>query len=538
MLPGKKYQIEDLVWIAWRWKWLVLASFLVVASTTYTVVRLLPDRYRSDELIEVMPQRVSQAYVRSTVTIGIEDRLGAIQQRIRSRTSLERIVRDYNLYEQLRRSAPMEDVIERMQKDIEMVVIRSDAFRLSFFSTDPRKAMQVTEKLASLVINESLQDRSGYADSTSEFLLSQLENARRQLAEQEQKVADYQRRNMGSLPSERESNLQFMQNLQMQVQALVESINRDRDQHAMLERTLTDLTSAPATGAPVVTTAADNGIQVAAGSSAAQLEAARNSLRAMMLRLTPNHPDVARQERTIKELEAKVAAEAMERPVSDGTAPVPATPEEAARQRRVAEVREQLANLDVQLKSKEATEKRLRTQIASAEGRVSVTPLREAEMTALTRDYDTKRRIYENLLAKYEDSKVAANLEHREIGEQFRVLDPARLPQVPISPKRPFLYLMGALAGLALGLGLVAALEYLDKSMRTEADVTLCLSLPVVALVPVLDASGDRRRWRRRRLLRSAAAITLILVAAAAVYAWKIGWLAVLLAQYTVASSQ
>ena len=198
MLPGKKYQLEDLAWIAWRWKYLIAGSFLLVAATTITVAHMLPDRYRADAVIEVIPQRVSPAYVRSTVNIRIDDRLSTIQQHVLSRTSLERIIQQFNLYERARRTGLMEDVVQTMRaQDIEMAVTKADAFRLSYYSSDPRKALQVTEKLASLIIDESLQDRSGYADSTTEFLQSQLESAKHQLAEQEQKVATYQRKFAG-----------------------------------------------------------------------------------------------------------------------------------------------------------------------------------------------------------------------------------------------------------------------------------------------------------------------------------------------------
>jgi polysaccharide chain length determinant protein (PEP-CTERM system associated) len=531
VLPGKKYQLEDLVWLAWRWKWLIAGSFVIVASTTFVVARLLPDRYRADELLEVVPQRVSQAYVRPTLTIRIEDSLSAIQQRVLSRTSLERIIQEFNLYESERRAGLMEDVVERMRtKDIEMAPTKADAFRLSYYSSNPRKAMQVAERLASLVINESLQDRSGYADSTTEFLQSQLENAKRQLTEHEQRVAAYQRAHAGSLPSERPSNLQVLQNLQMQVQATVESINRDRDRQQMIERTLGELTAESPTGAPVVAAGSpDDPASVAAGSTAAQLEAARNGLRALLLRLTPDHPDVARQKRAVSELEAKVQAEALEKPVSTIDAQRPETPEEAARQRRIGDLRTELAGLERQLKAKETNEKRLRAEITACEGRVSSTPLREVELIALTRDYDTQRRNYESLLAKYEDSKVAASLEHREIGEQFKVLDPARLPQVPNSPNRPLINILGALGGLGLGLALVALFEYLDKSVRTEGDIVLCLSLPVLALVPVLNSGADRRRTRRRKLWMSLTAGASVVVVASGAYAWKLGWLSQLI---------
>ena len=83
--------------------------------------------------------------------------------------------------------------------------MKGDAFASRTPPTIPKKAMQVAERLASEFTNESLQDREVLATATTDFLQSQLDDARRRLAEQEAKVADFQRRHAGQLPSERES---------------------------------------------------------------------------------------------------------------------------------------------------------------------------------------------------------------------------------------------------------------------------------------------------------------------------------------------
>ncbi len=81
-----------------------------------------------------------------------------------------------------------------------------------------------------------------------------------------------------------------------------------------------------------------------------------------------------------------------------------------------------------------------------------------------------------------------------QIGEQFRTLDPARLPERPISPNRPLINLIGAFAGLALGVGLVALLEYRDNSFRTDDEVVSVLALPVVAVIPADAEQGGAPR--------------------------------------------
>src|SRR5215475_9561949 len=118
MIPGKKYTVDDFIRMGWRRKWLILLPFVFVATGTYAVVRDLPNRYKSQTTILVVPQRVPDSYVRSTVTASIDDRLRSITEQILSRSRLERIINDFDLYVERRKKLPMEQVVEKMRDDV------------------------------------------------------------------------------------------------------------------------------------------------------------------------------------------------------------------------------------------------------------------------------------------------------------------------------------------------------------------------------------------------------------------------------------
>ena len=183
MIPGRQYSFDTLLQIALRRKWLIVLPAIAIAGCGVLWARQLPDTYRSDTLILVVPQRVPESYVKSTVTSRIEDRLQTISQQILSRTRLEQIVQDFNLYqEERKRQQLMEDIVSRMRtNDIAIDVVKGDSFRVSFSANDPRTAMRVTERLASLFIDESLRDREVLAEGTNQFLAAQLDEARRNL---------------------------------------------------------------------------------------------------------------------------------------------------------------------------------------------------------------------------------------------------------------------------------------------------------------------------------------------------------------------
>src|SRR3954466_3612742 len=229
MLPGKAYRPEDVLLILRRRIWLLLVPFAIISAAVAAWSSKLPDRYRSETVVLVVPQQVPESYVKSTVTTRIEDRLQSLTQQIMSRTRLERIIQDFNLYQEKRKTGIMEDVVKQMRRDITVQIVRGDAFRITYIGDNPRTVMKVTEKLASLFIEESLRDRETLAEGTNQFLEAQLEDARRRLIDHEKKLEEYRRQYAGQLPTQVESNLQVLQNLQTQVQSLAESINRDSE---------------------------------------------------------------------------------------------------------------------------------------------------------------------------------------------------------------------------------------------------------------------------------------------------------------------
>ena len=522
MLPGKKYTPEDVLKILWHRKWLLVVPFVVATVCTYAVARRLPEVYRSETLIQVTPQRIPETYVRSTVTSRIEDRLGGIQQIILSRSRLERIIQEFNLYPEDRKVMVMEDVVERMRGDITGPrVERGDAFRVGYMTRDPRLAQRVAEKLGSLFIDENLRDREALAEQTSQFLEGQLEDARRRLLDHEKRLEEYRRAHSGELPSQLQSNLQAMQNLQLQLQTLGEGMSRDRERRLLLERQLADIEAndLPAPAAPPAPATTEG---QPAGSTSEQLDSLIALRQTMLVRLKDTHPDVSAVSRRIRDLEAKLRAEVASRPTTVGEPqPKPASTAERLRENRMRDLTANLAAVDRELAAKQTQEQQVRASIASYQAKVDAAPKRESELVELTRDYTTIQQIYMDLLSKREASKLSANVERQQIGEQFKILDAARVPERPFSPNRRKLLMMGAALGLGIGVVLLGVLEYRDSTFKTEDDVRFVLQMPVLAAVPMMASDRELKFRRRRKYLVALAAVVMVVSSAAAVMAWK-----------------
>jgi polysaccharide chain length determinant protein (PEP-CTERM system associated) len=540
MLPGKTYSAEDIVQIVRRRLWLLpLPIVTLFVALLYSAS--LPDVFQADMLIAIVPQRIPSEFVRSTVTLRTEERLDAITVQIMSRTVLEPLINEFDLYPEDRVRLPLEDVVQLMRNGIKIEIERTrpgapeaTAFHVRFTYPDAALAARVTQRLGSIFVDQNVRDRSALALATDDFLQVQLQEARARLETQEKRVEAFREKHGNELPTQLQSNIGAIQNAQLQIQAVVEAIARDRDRKLMLERLYQEAQNEPPPAAAPASVAGPQpaGALQTPAAPQQQLAAARTLLASLEMRLTPEHPDIVRTKRLIADLEPKVAAEEAQRLAGSVTDPAKrqpgplagaATPEEAQRRERMRAMRAEVESLDRQTQFKESEERRLRAVVAEYQRRIEAVPGIESEWAVMTRDYETQQTAYKELLTKSAASKLALDLENRQIGENFRVLDAARVPVKPTSPKRPQISGMGLAMGFVFMIAIAGFLEFRDSSFRSEADLVRLLAVPVLALVPFVE-TADERRIRMRRLMAVSAAAVVVFACAGYVFWYMRLW--------------
>jgi polysaccharide chain length determinant protein (PEP-CTERM system associated) len=516
----RAYSIGEVVRLLARRRWLVLVPLALGAAAAPLLARVLPSRYQSDATLLVIPQQVPDNFVKPTVSESVQDRLPAITAQILSRTELERIIRDENLYAALRARDVMEDVVATMRRDVTTTAVGRDvnSFRVSYVSDSAERAWKVTKELAELYVDQNLKDRQDQADNTRVFLDKQLADAKAGLVEQEKKLEAYRRAHAGQMPSQLQGNLQAIQNANLQLQALNEATSRAQERRLLIERQIADAQAAPAPGPAVPLPARDAGAAMSM-STAQQLDLARARLAQLLQRYTPDYPEVVSQQHLVNELSARLERET---PVGVAPAEKVVTPAEAARQKQVLDLKAELDVIDHQLAQNRADGDTLKQTIAQYQANVDAVPTRESELVELTRDYSTMQAAYSNLLTKREDSVIAANLEKGQIGERFTLLDPASFPEKPYNQRQRLAVMaVGPLAGLFLGLLGVGALEFRDTSFRAPGEVMAALSLPVLASIPVMISRRERNAARRRAWLKDLGGVVVVLASIAMLVWWR-----------------
>lgn len=463
---------------------------------------ILPSRYRSGTLILVEQPTMPKDYVTPNVNDDLQDRLHSITQQILSRTRLLHIIDQLNLYADSNGRLTADDKVERMRKDIgEIELVRDgegrvSSFYVSYSSHDPRLAQQVTSELTNLFISENLEVRQQQSEDTTKFLEGQLETARKTLSDQEEKIRNFKGQHVGELPAQVGSNLQILAGMQGQLQTEEDALNTAKQQRVYLETLVNQYRSlqGPAKsgdGAPMGLPAIDQ-----------ELEKLRAQLADLSAHYTDRHPDV----RKVKEQIAKT--EKMREQIVAGLNAKASDPNTATATPDASEVKDpssptaqlqgQLQANRVEIANRERSIAELQAKVTDYQARLNQEPVREQQLSDLTRGYEQSKANYDELLKKKNESAMATSMELLQQGERFRIIDPPSLPLKPDFPNRLKFCVIGLGIGLAFGTVVAGAFEMLDDRIYDEKELQKLLPVPVISEIPALAAATDEHNERRR----------------------------------------
>lgn len=475
----KSISIVDYLEIAWRRKWFIIAPFLVIMPITIFLCFTLPKIYKASTTILVIPQKVPDDFVRSTVTMNPSEYLNVISQEIMSRTRLEKVIHELSLFPVLIDKVPVENLIAIMRRNIKVDVHSGrnrgvSSFAISYISKDPQTIAPTANRLASLFIEENLKSREQQAKKTTEFLTSELKVLNTKLEEQEKKIGDFKQRNLGSLPEQREANLRMLDQLILQRQRITDELNDVENRKFLLQQQLlqSDSLFSPASNEQRV---------FAAGSLPARINETKRRITELQNKYTDNHPDVISAKTELQKLLAQLKSGTTE-------------PQEEGDNSLEGGINQQLLALNLEIKTLKNEDRIIKGKMREYQSRVEMAPKLEQQLASLTRDYQNTKSAYDELMKKRLEAEQAEKLEISQQGEQFRVLDPAKVPYKPFKPNRPRILLMGFILALGLGGGLVVLLEYLDQSFYSVNDLESYLGLPVLASIPLVPSVSKQKR--------------------------------------------
>jgi polysaccharide chain length determinant protein (PEP-CTERM system associated) len=472
-----------------RRKWLALAIFALCVAGAGVLCAVLPASYRSSTLILVEGQKIPENYVQAVIGPTIEERLNSLQQQVMSRTVLTRMIEEFGLYPDMVRANGMDAVVEKVRKDIKVETMGArsqrggiDAFSISFAHENPLVAMNVTSRLASQFIEENLKVREQLVAGASEFLEQELALAKERLEAQEKTISHYKTKYMGELPEQVPANISALDRLQAQHSTATEAIQKATDRLTLIEKLIKEYESPAMAG--VATVQGPGGV-VVVDPLVARLRELEKNLATLSAEYKETYPDIAYLKQEIQAVKAQLK-EKKDVGGENNDAKEPSAPAKESKPADLylRELMRQRDEAKLEISSLKERLARTRAEMSEYEKRVEMAPTREQELEILVRDYNNLKENYRTLLDKKLNARLAENLEKRQKGEQFRIIDPANLPAKPDKPDRMKIMLLGLLLGCGLGAGSAIGLELLRPVFRRSEDVESLLHLRVIASIP------------------------------------------------------
>ena len=466
--------LERLAEAARRRKWLAATVFALAAAAGVTVALSLPNVYRGTATV-----LVEQGATGPAAQGEQEARLQLISQEILSRARLESVISGYRLYPGLVQRSSAQAAVGQMRRDIRTEfktgLGTTISIIISYHSPDRLVVAKVANALASFYIEGERNIRERRTSGAVQVLKTQLDDLKRSLQEQEVELADFQVKHMGELPQQADVNLANLQRLDSELRTTSEERMRALDRRNELLRQLSDAAAAETTTG------------TGPGPAAVRLLKLKEELASLNKRYSDKYPDVIRLKEEVAALEKEVAQ-------ADAGAPAGAT---GGSSRLAARLRETLGDVEAEIKARKSDEAGLRAQIAEHIRRLENSPRQQRSYQEISRDYQTKRDLYDSLRKRYEQAQLEDD-QASQPASPFRILDPAVVPTVPDAPNRPVLALVALIAALAAAVGAAALAERLDSSFHAAEDVRSFTRVPVLASIPVIIDAADRRaaRWR------------------------------------------
>lgn len=495
----------------------IVVLWAVLSALALLLVSSRPNIYRAEAVVQIDTQRIPENFVSSTVQVSLQDSINSISKQVLSTDNLMKIIDDFNLYPTAQQPRSVEELVDRIRTKDLIVKLerslngnRSGAFRITFDALDPNVAAQVVNRVTDLFIRENKKTRGQRAQGTTEFIETQLEQAKKTLEEQEANLSHYKLKWSGELPQQESVLMSALAMKRVELQSNQEAQNRAEQNRLMLDNSISYSESSLVSASRALTQAL-NTAQTARGVSTPQgldpqppasavLEAQLNAAR---LRYYDEYPEVKRLRldlEQVKASEAKAAAAAAVQRASNpvnkteklpervSTAPqiaITQLQEEVKREKdRLANLKAQYEAVDKEITTRKADRQSLLSQIEEHQMRVGKLPIREQQMAGLTRDYEISKLNYRNLHDKKVAADISAEMERSEQSERFTIAEAPHVPTLPVAPNRLLYNLVGWLIALASSLAFFFGLELRKDNFLGEwelpADIAVLGRIPKI----------------------------------------------------------
>jgi polysaccharide biosynthesis transport protein len=442
------------------WRWLILAATAVGLILAVLATLLTTPLYRARVSLEVNPPRVEIMTEQSKDVVSDANPWDFVATQIgllKSTSVAQRVVEDLNLANNAAFADQQADPAARLRQATDKVSTslsvtpptEGNLVTFSYVSESPQLAAQIANAYANAFINSALQRRYEASTYARNFLEKQISKTRGDLERSERQLVAYAQsqgiiNTSGAGEGERGADAGSLQG--QSLVALNEALAQATARRVAAEGAYRSAAAAGPTSEVTATTQALR-------QSRAALEAEYQEKRTLM---KPEHPEMVSLRSRIEELDRQISRETST--VEGG----------------------RINGLQAEYRAALSAERALQARVAGLRGQVLDLRGRSIQYTILQREVDTNRALYDALLQRYKEIGVAGGIGTAPVS----IVDRANVPTGPFKPNLLWNLLAGLGLGLAAGIATAFALEYMNDTIKTRADVRNKLGLACLGAIP------------------------------------------------------
>ena len=484
-------------------KYLSLAVALTVLSIFTWGSFIWPKTYEAVTIVAVEKSSLIDPLIKGVgVSSNIESALGNLKNHITSRNIIERVMKKLDLDSSAKNPTQYEAVLNAIRNNLRIIVMQSGGrgdsgtalFTISYTGKNPKTVRDIVNTLASEYIEENMGHRTTDAEGAFDFIKNQLLEYKTKVDESDKAIREFRERNPRMIPQNEPTILGKIDSLQT---ARMESEIRLKEQLRKKENLQKQLSGEKELTIAYVTRE---------GTPQKRLNYLNNQLVTLLSKYTENYPEVIKVKHQIADIERELAEGKTSKSESSDS-------ETSAMNPIYQQLRQDMATTAADVDSLRARISELSRQQGKLDNLLGKMPKEQEEWSKLQRDKSVYLNIYNELLNKLESAKVSKDLEVTNKTGSFRIVDPAILPPLPLTPNRVTMILLGFFFGILSGIGVVLGLEYLKPTFKDESSIESLLKLPVLALIPAIQTEEDKildRKLDRRIIIATATYLVVI----------------------------
>lgn len=480
---------------AWRQRYVIIIPVLVLPVLGGAIAVTQGKIYDTHTTILVQETSKLNPFLEDlSVSTNLKERMAALDTLLHSRHILSAVATELELFKEGINEAEKDRIIRRLSLGIGLNQRGKDLVQISYRAGSPDDMKRTLEVVSKYFVDQLLAPERSSIAKSEEFIKAQIAQQKEALLRAEQSLSDFKHKNAVRLPAFHGGNVKRLRELRQLLAEKHVELSGATAELASMDKQLTSTN-------PVV------------GALEKRIVGLTSELELLRSRYTDQHSKVVHAQRKLRHLRqkrndliektARLTPEQVERlwnlamsstdfarnSVNDGEANGSTS---TGNQSRVSTL---LVSQLQSIQKSKTNEQRLKQEISSIETQINNMDMQvrsfatvERELTELERDLDTRQKLYNEFLKRYEMAKVTGSLGKFEEKNRIKIIDQPYTPSAPSNIPTLFFVVAGVLGGLALGAGLALLLELLDTTLRRSDQLQQMTNAPVLSRIPKLKS--------------------------------------------------